>query len=492
MICKFTFKRIFALILSTVLIFNCVGFQAFATDSQIIVFDETLSNLEEPLSLTEAEVSGAAFSFFGIMPEISEEREIKWFDRIHNKPEYVVDFYDWLVENETPTGALVTGHEQIVTDANKKEHDVHKVTTFSDPIVHTFPNGFTMDDIRAVASEVIEDNFYTAAEWITETFAAFDRDHPEAFWLSGKINIAYKSVLNSAKYLSSDTLEISYKEEIYFYLSDADFDIRSKVYASTADLKNVISQVNAKINSIVAGNTATDVYGKIKYINKYLTENNCYNKYANSSELSPMSHQSVSALLSKNEIFAPVCDGYAKAFKVLCDKMGIPCVLVDGLSDTGAHMWNNVQLNGEWYAVDPTWNDPVTSSTTKKSGKENEKYLLVGRESVIDGVKFADSHIIKNTVIDGGFSFLNGPIVSNKSYNTTVSHFCSLKNGFCTYCYSKQYDTNRDTYITIIDLVYLKKTLLDDDKNGNLDCDADGIVNSIDFVALKKYLWENF
>ena len=131
MICKFTFKRIFALILSTVLILNCVGFQAFATDSQIIVFDETESNLTDPLSLTEAEVSGAAFSFFGMMPEVSEEREIKWFDRIHNKPEYAVDFYNWLVNNETASGALVTGHEQIITDTNKKQHDVHKVTTFS-------------------------------------------------------------------------------------------------------------------------------------------------------------------------------------------------------------------------------------------------------------------------------------------------------------------------------------------------------------------------
>lgn len=55
-----------------------------------------------------------------------------------------------------------------------------------------------------------------------------------------------------------------------------------------------------------------------------------------------------------------VCQGYALAFKVLMDRAGIPCCYVSNLS----HAWNMVKLDGNWYHVDATWDDPVNISTT--------------------------------------------------------------------------------------------------------------------------------
>ena len=56
-----------------------------------------------------------------------------------------------------------------------------------------------------------------------------------------------------------------------------------------------------------------------------------------------------------------VCEGYAKGFKLICDKLGIPTVCVFGNFDeeaNAAHMWNYVQMDdGNWYAVDTTWDD---------------------------------------------------------------------------------------------------------------------------------------
>ena len=56
-----------------------------------------------------------------------------------------------------------------------------------------------------------------------------------------------------------------------------------------------------------------------------------------------------------------VCEGYAKAFKIICDKINIPCVVVFGNYDEtedAAHMWNYVQMeDGIWYAIDVTWDD---------------------------------------------------------------------------------------------------------------------------------------
>lgn len=54
-----------------------------------------------------------------------------------------------------------------------------------------------------------------------------------------------------------------------------------------------------------------------------------------------------------------VCEGYARAFQLLCRRVGIPCTTVNGI-DTAtntAHMWNLVTLGGESYHVDVTWDD---------------------------------------------------------------------------------------------------------------------------------------
>ncbi len=60
-----------------------------------------------------------------------------------------------------------------------------------------------------------------------------------------------------------------------------------------------------------------------------------------------------------------VCEGYSKAFLLLCQKAGIDCISVFGSTTesdkaTTSHIWNKVRIDGEWYNVDVTWDDPVT------------------------------------------------------------------------------------------------------------------------------------
>ncbi|MBQ6267969.1 MAG: hypothetical protein IJK64_09400 [Clostridia bacterium] len=58
------------------------------------------------------------------------------------------------------------------------------------------------------------------------------------------------------------------------------------------------------------------------------------------------------------------CEGYSKAAKLLLDAAGIENGLVSGQAKnsdgrTGAHMWNAVNVNGDFYHLDCTWDDPV-------------------------------------------------------------------------------------------------------------------------------------
>jgi hypothetical protein len=64
-----------------------------------------------------------------------------------------------------------------------------------------------------------------------------------------------------------------------------------------------------------------------------------------------------------------VCQSYAIAFYMMTTAVGLRCQYV--VSDTGDHAWNRVRVDGVWYYVDCTFDDPVGSG-----GVENHDYFL--------------------------------------------------------------------------------------------------------------------
>lgn len=52
-----------------------------------------------------------------------------------------------------------------------------------------------------------------------------------------------------------------------------------------------------------------------------------------------------------------VCQGYALTYKLLLNKVGIECYMVT--SSSMNHAWNLIKLDGQFYQVDVTWDDPV-------------------------------------------------------------------------------------------------------------------------------------
>ena len=77
-----------------------------------------------------------------------------------------------------------------------------------------------------------------------------------------------------------------------------------------------------------------------------------------------------------------ICLGYATTFHLLMELCGIECVTVQGTSHGGAndHAWNLVQLDGDWYCVDVTWDDPVASFPIPVSSPLAHRYFNVTSE----------------------------------------------------------------------------------------------------------------
>jgi len=76
-------------------------------------------------------------------------------------------------------------------------------------------------------------------------------------------------------------------------------------------------------------------------------------EYDKSDELSVNTRNAYGALIEER----CVCMGYAKAYKLLMDKLGVECYYCD--SSLLNHQWNIVEINGKEYHVDCTWDDPV-------------------------------------------------------------------------------------------------------------------------------------
>lgn len=70
-----------------------------------------------------------------------------------------------------------------------------------------------------------------------------------------------------------------------------------------------------------------------------------------------------------------VCQAYALLYKYLLDKCGIESRVVS--SETINHAWNIVKIDGMWYNVDVTWDDPVVSDNIPDiTGLVYHKYFM--------------------------------------------------------------------------------------------------------------------
>jgi len=78
-----------------------------------------------------------------------------------------------------------------------------------------------------------------------------------------------------------------------------------------------------------------------------------------------------------------VCQGYAELFEDFMDALGIDCIIVSGRADNGkvvdGHAWNQVKVDGKWYNIDVTWDDPVTSRGGQLTRYD---YFLIGNAQI--------------------------------------------------------------------------------------------------------------
>ena len=149
--------------------------------------------------------------------------------------------------------------------------------------------------------------------------------------------------------------------------------------------------VDAAIASCVTDGMSD--YEIAKALHDYLTTHNEYDMRLYSGNLPALSRTSYGALVDRTS----VCAGYALAYERLMDQVGIPCEYVTGMTTNGYHAWNIIQIDGEWYHVDVTWDDPIPN----REGYVRYDYFLKSDYAMSrDHVSWEASHTCTSTKYD--------------------------------------------------------------------------------------------
>ncbi len=157
-------------------------------------------------------------------------------------------------------------------------------------------------------------------------------DHPEFFWMDGKASIY--------------GLEGAPVVQIGF-----EFNIAPE---SIGEARALIEIAALEYESTIPEGAGT--YDKVKAAYEYIIRKTDYD-----SDLTGAQSQNIQSVFIDR---LSVCAGYARAFKYLLDRQGIPCAFLSGTANgpdgsPESHAWNLVTIDGVDTLVDVTWGDPT-------------------------------------------------------------------------------------------------------------------------------------
>lgn len=137
---------------------------------------------------------------------------------------------------------------------------------------------------------------------------------------------------------------------IYFYSESA--NIVTTIYPEYFETdKEVIAETTAELDEateeimMCLNENMTD-FEKVMTVHDYMVLNYEYDYTYSNYDITIMTNKK------------GVCMSYALAFKHLMNELGIECLYVSSGDDAMNHAWNLVKIDGEWYHIDLTWDDP--------------------------------------------------------------------------------------------------------------------------------------
>lgn len=154
-----------------------------------------------------------------------------------------------------------------------------------------------------------------------------------------------------------------------------------------------INEINEVVDSIIKDNITNDMptKEKIKIIHDYIINHAQYDQnIVDKASTSPYKSNTAYGVLIEGY---GTCNGYADAMAIFLNKLNVINYKIS--SDT--HVWNLVYLDGKWYHLDLTWDDPISDINITR-----DTYFLITTEEL----KTIDDELLK-TIDDKEISEAN-------------------------------------------------------------------------------------
>lgn len=220
---------------------------------------------------------------------------------------------------------LIKGKDSLASDAEKNLYEL-----INDSVMVISETKDENDHYRT--SRVNINGVHMSESEIRRAINAYIYDNPQVFWLDNLFGYAY---------VGEDTM-------VEFYSVISADECEHKV----AVLNNAVNRIVASLEDNMSE------FEREKFIHDFVINNNEY-KTNVTSVSDGWEYFTIYGTLVKGE---SVCEGYAKSIQLLANLCGIQCLTIRGVGNNVGHMWNVINIDGEWYHLDATWDDTINGA----------------------------------------------------------------------------------------------------------------------------------
>lgn len=221
---------------------------------------------------------------------------------------------------------------------------------------------------------------------ISASYSQMMEDHPELFFLQGANPTLYTG--------GKDNAQLCKTVDCSFYIIKE---------CQHMPLKKMCSDMQKTANNIISQvpKHASD-YEKALFVHDYLVNSVTYDIPGSKSDDYDLCFTAYGAL----EDQSAVCQGYACAYAYLMHLMDIDCKVVGGEAKTkgldkllvmlslknNGHAWNQIELDGDYYWVDVTWDDPINEDGTEPGGPVSHPFCFIDDDTLFKSHKLGDGY----------------------------------------------------------------------------------------------------
>ena len=246
-----------------------------------------------------------------------------------------------------------------------------------------YVNNYEMAEVHS-KQEIIDSIYYLINSGVSysERYCAkgYDTCYQDMEVVSSDANLL--SILNNYvhPYNSFDSIIFNFDESV--------IQIEIQHAYSEEEIRQLSSKVDEVLNEVVTDNMT--VREKIKAIHDYIINHTEYDSLK-TKDINDTTYKSNTAYGVLFQGYG-ICSGYSDAMKLFLDKLNV----INYKISNDQHIWNLVYLDGKWFHLDLTWNDPISDKNITR-----DNYFLItskNLKSLEDDVHYYNTSIFKEAL----------------------------------------------------------------------------------------------